>query len=625
MGLQGVSKEGSHASSFGGDAVTLIVPTRNERDNITELMRRIEAVPAQAISTVIFVDDSDDDTPEVVERIAATSRLNVLLDHRSPDQRVGGLGGAVVRGLGSVDTPWACVMDADLQHPPELIPRMLGKAREAGAGLVIGTRYASQGSVGSWSTWRLGISKAVTMAARLAFPRRVGRVTDPMSGFFLVRPDQLDLHRLHPDGYKILMEILVRRPEIATAEVGFAFGERFAGDSKAGLAEGLRFLRHLLKMRITAPTRRRSLRFRYDIHGIITVESDAVLPELAKFRVRTTMSPDVRIEIGPTRLNGHEDSIAFRELLGDFGFATKIERGSTTNIAVSRLVARSPHVLYTNVVEPVLRWALVARGYALVHAACIERNGRAHMVTARTDTGKTTTMLKILSNSGGFGFISDDLTLITRDGDVLTYPKPLTISNHTMHATPRNHLTRKQRIGLTLQSRLHSRSGRKTGFALAGAGLPAATMNAIVQKLVPPPKYHVEELIPQVRLANQAKLAGLFIIERGGTGSDSMESSEALSTLLENCEDAYGFPPYHAIAGFLQTADGLDLASMEKQIIADAFEGVPASVHRSETLDWAERLPEYIDAAEAANIHIVIDLNALESDEEEILSLRESS
>lgn len=605
--------------------VTVVVPTRNEQGNVRPLLERLEKLADDRITSVLFVDDSDDATPAVVREVGAKSPLEVSIVHRRQGDRIGGLGGAVLEGFNRAETPWVCVMDGDLQHPPELIPAMVEQAMEDRAALVIGTRYSMNGSIGAFGGWRTAISKAFTYAARAAFPQRVGKVSDPMSGFFLVRLDQLDLNQLHPDGYKILLEILVRTPGITTAEVGFEFGQRHTGDSKASLREGLRFLRQLGKSRITAPSRGRQFHA-YNVHGIITVESSTRLPELEKFRVERVLNPDICVRVGDARLNGHKDSVAYREVFGRWGFAARISRGSTTQIEVSRLVSMSQHVLYTNVLEPVLRWALVERGYALVHAACVEKDGMAFMVTARTDTGKTTTMLKILGNGGGFGFISDDLTLITPDGSVLTYPKPLTISRHTLQATPKNHLSIGQRMALPFQSRLHSRSGRKAGFILAESGMPAATMSAVVQKLIPPPKYHVEHLIPKVVLSEKAQLAGLFIIERGGTGSDFIPHHEAMEILLENCEDAYGFPPYHHIAPFLQRSNGTNLVQREREIMAGAFEGAVTSVHRSETLDWAERLPRYINDAISQTQdepEIVIDLNVLENSEESIQSLRE--
>ena len=95
---------------------------------------------------------------------------------------------------------------------------------------------------------------------------------------------------------------------------------------------------------------------------------------------------------------------------------------------------RSPHVLYTNCVEPVLRWHFAEHGIALVHAACVAVDDRAYLITARTDTGKTTTILKLLDAFPRAAFISDDLTLVAPDGTVASYPKPLTISQHTLHA-----------------------------------------------------------------------------------------------------------------------------------------------------------------------------------------------
>ena len=98
------------------------------------------------------------------------------------------------------------------------------------------------------------------------------------------------------------------------------------------------------------------------------------------------------------------------------GFAVRIELGERVLISVSPLVRRSPHVLYTNCVEPVLRWHFAEHGIALVHAACVAVGDRAYLITARTDTGKTTTILKLLDAYPQAAFISDDLTLVAPDG-----------------------------------------------------------------------------------------------------------------------------------------------------------------------------------------------------------------
>ena len=303
--------------------------------------------------------------------------------------------------------------------------------------------------------------------------------------------------------------------------------------------------------------------YSYDIHGIVSVMSDARLPELERFRVGLLRgrSRHPRAASGGSPANGDgpgAPAIRYREGPGRLGFGVEIEVGMPIEATASSLVGRSPHVLYTNVVEPILRWTFADRGYALVHAACLADGEDAFLVTARTDTGKTTTSLRLL-DSGPYSFLSDDLTLVAPNGRVLPYPKPLTISRHTLRAVKTPLLTRRERAGLIVQSRLHSRSGRRFALILARTHLPAATINALVQLLVPPPKYHVERLVPGVAVAPEARLAGMVVIQRGGLGEVVLSEDEALETLMSNCEDAYGFPPYSAIEGSLRRRNGSDL------------------------------------------------------------------
>ena len=582
-------------AEHGAPSLAIIVPTRNEEANVRALLDRVAAIDFDALMEVIFVDDSDDGTPAEVRASASDYEFDVRLIHRPPGERQGGLGGAVVAGIEASRATFACVMDGDLQHPPERIPFMYDVAVGTPADLVVGTRFRGAGAADGLSGPRKAVSKLASLSARTMFPRRSRGISDPMSGFFLVRRSRLNLRRVHADGFKILLEIAATHPDLWRAEVPYTFGQRHAGETKASFAEGIRFLTKLASLRVH-PTVHRYL---YDIHGIIAVDADAWLPELESFRVEELDRPsDITVRQGLNR-DPAVDSIDYREMFGRLGFAIRIERATNeTTISVSRLVAMSPHVLYTNAVEPVLRWMFAERGYALVHAACIERDGAAHFITARTDTGKTTTMLKVLDGTD-FRFVSDDLTIVSPDGRVLPYPKPLTISAHTLHAVKRNRLTWKQRMGMPIQSRLHSKSGRTVGFALADATLPAATMNAIVQKLIPPPKYHIDELVPTVEIADEARVERLFIIERDGEGEVALEESEAMDILMANCEDAYGFPPYHDIEPYLRDGNGQgDLADLERSTISSAFSGVPTVLLRSRTLDWAERIPALVGTSE---------------------------
>ncbi|MCU0300874.1 MAG: polyprenol monophosphomannose synthase [Candidatus Nanopelagicales bacterium] len=232
--------------------LTVLVPTRNEAGNVDVLIDRLGAALRGRRAEVLFVDDSDDDTPRRVlarthDATPEAPALRVI--HRPPDVRAGGLGTAVTTGLAAARGEWAVVMDGDLQHPPELVPGLVEAGRRTGADLVVASRRVPGGdAAGLDGVARSAVSGAATWLARAAFPRRLHGVTDPMSGFFAVRRTALDLHALRPDGFKILLEILVRSPGLATHEVGFTFGERQAGDSKASVGEGLRFARQVVRL-----------------------------------------------------------------------------------------------------------------------------------------------------------------------------------------------------------------------------------------------------------------------------------------------------------------------------------------------------------------------------------------
>ncbi|MEV6207302.1 glycosyltransferase family 2 protein [Kitasatospora sp. NPDC051914] len=242
--------------STGVAPYTVVIPTYNESDNIAELLARLaEALPAPPgcpAPRLLFVDDSTDHTPAVIREAARDCPLQVTLLHR--DEPVGGLGGAITEGLCAAEGEWAVVMDADLQHPPQLVPELVTVGRCAGADLVVATRYASGGSRdGLAGGYRRAVSGCSTLITKLLFARELRRISDPMSGFFALRLNTVDLSGLRPLGYKILLELAVRGRPRRVAEVPYRFGTRFAGKSKSGLREGLRFLRHLAGLRLSTP------------------------------------------------------------------------------------------------------------------------------------------------------------------------------------------------------------------------------------------------------------------------------------------------------------------------------------------------------------------------------------
>jgi dolichol-phosphate mannosyltransferase len=227
--------------------LTVVVPTFNEGPNIAELVERVAAATEGRVVEVLFVDDSTDETPAEILRVAATSDIPVRLLHR--DKPDGGLSGAVLAGFAESTADWTLVMDGDLQHPPELIPVMLAAADETAADVVVASRYIGGGSSDGLSgRIRHLVSSSATVLTRAMFPLRLRDCTDPMTGFFAVRRGSVDVETLRPRGFKILLEILARN-KVSVAEVPFVFGERRAGESKATVRQGLDFVTQLAMLR----------------------------------------------------------------------------------------------------------------------------------------------------------------------------------------------------------------------------------------------------------------------------------------------------------------------------------------------------------------------------------------
>ncbi|MEP6972836.1 MAG: GtrA family protein [Actinomycetota bacterium] len=334
----------------------------------------------------------------------------------------------------------------------------------------------------------------------------------------------------------------------------------------------------------------------YDIHGIIGITSESKLPELIRFQVPALLGPaDIEVVVSNQGFGGlrrnvavieDASSISYIEQLGRHGFAAKINVDTLGHIQVSKLLRRSPHVAYTNVVEPVVRWVMVRKGYILAHAACLQIDGHGVLITARTDTGKTTTCLKSIKEQGT-GFVSDDMVIIDRDGNALSYPKPLTISSHTLNAVKGAPMPRRTRAWLQVQGRLHSKFGRSVGMAFGNINLPVASMSAIVQMIIPPPKFQVDRLIPEAEMVSSLTLDRLVVIERGDAVLQELDAEAAFEILSDNTEDAYGFPPYPRISHALSNGE----MPREKEIRRLLVGRLEAVLLRTPDRAWFEMLP----------------------------------
>jgi dolichol-phosphate mannosyltransferase len=219
--------------------LSVIVPTFNERDNVTPLFRRLEATLAGVAWEVIFVDDnSPDGTWDVVRNLARQdSRIRCI-------RRIGrrGLSGACIEGILASSAPCAAVIDADLQHDETQLPKMLALLQAGEADLVVGSRYITGGSADSFNKQRAGASALATEVAKRVL--RV-KVADPMSGFFMIRRDCFEqlAPQLSTQGFKILLDIVATaRGDLRVKEIPFTFGSRLHGESKLDSMVALDFL-----------------------------------------------------------------------------------------------------------------------------------------------------------------------------------------------------------------------------------------------------------------------------------------------------------------------------------------------------------------------------------------------
>jgi len=219
--------------------LSVIVPTFNERDNVTTLYRRLEATFAGIAWEVVFVDDnSPDGTWDVVRGLAqADTRVRCI-------RRIGrrGLSGACIEGILAASAPYAAVIDADLQHDETQLPKMLAVLQSGEFDLVVGSRYIEGGSADSFDKQRAGASQLATEVAKRVL--RV-QIADPMSGFFMIRRDRFEqlAPQLSTQGFKILLDIVATaRGELRVKEIPFTFGTRLHGESKLDSMVALDFL-----------------------------------------------------------------------------------------------------------------------------------------------------------------------------------------------------------------------------------------------------------------------------------------------------------------------------------------------------------------------------------------------
>ncbi len=221
---------------------SLVVPTYCESQNIAILVERVhQSLSSYSYELVVVDDNSPDGTSEIANSLSQQYPVRVITRRNER-----GLASAVVEGFKQARGDILGVIDADLQHPPEVIPELLETVM-SGADVVIASRYVEGGGSEGWSASRKIISKGSKLLAQALLSSARG-IKDPLSGFFLLRREVIDGVELSPTGYKILLEVLVKGKAREIAEVPYIFRVRERGTSNLTSGEGIRYLKHLTRL-----------------------------------------------------------------------------------------------------------------------------------------------------------------------------------------------------------------------------------------------------------------------------------------------------------------------------------------------------------------------------------------
>lgn len=230
--------------------VTILLPTYNEANNVPPLLRALNAAldGTGHDYEILIVDDSSDRTPQVIRSMMKTYPA-VRLIHRAKKDRTG-LATAFVKGFKEASGKYILCMDSDLQHPPEVVPRLVEAIENSDSDIIVATRYRSGGGADGLGTLYRKFASHVCRVLSWIFLPQTRKTTDPGSGFFIMKKEliaEVSFGGLR--GFKILVDILSRTPWSQVSEVPYVFRKRENEESKATLKQGYQFILHLLHLR----------------------------------------------------------------------------------------------------------------------------------------------------------------------------------------------------------------------------------------------------------------------------------------------------------------------------------------------------------------------------------------
>ncbi|MFQ5941674.1 MAG: hypothetical protein ACE5KA_08270 [Nitrososphaerales archaeon] len=339
--------------------------------------------------------------------------------------------------------------------------------------------------------------------------------------------------------------------------------------------------------------------YQYNVHDIAKLRSAVRLHELEYFLCNSVSNPDVVIDVADSFGSGlsvsrsliaddvpKKNKVKYTEHLGPLGAQFAIDFSYPLTITVNNLISRSRHVLYVNLVEPIMRFIMISKGYVLLHSACMSLDGQGILLSAPPDTGKTTTVLKCVND--GFSFLSDDMTIIRLPDTAMCFPKPMTVSAHTLRTAVNVSNNKLDGVGLKLRSLVHSKGGRGLMRKLGKFNMPIFTINTVGQSIVKPPKFSIENLLKNVSILDKTKVTGLYFLQRGGEETINLYNGIATKRAIENSDDAFLFPPYKEMLQYINIngKSAHDLLEEEREILEKFLCNINCAILKSESRSW---------------------------------------
>ena len=223
--------------------LSIVIPTYNEGKNIKNLVTQIDKALASINYEIVFVDDSNDNTPDIIREVSKNFS-NIRLEHRENEK---GLATAVLRGFQIANGDYLACMDADLQHPP-IVLKYMYKAMQSGADFCIPSRLIPGGDDGGLNWYRKFVSGTARKIGQIILPC-LRQISDPTSGLFMFKRDVIKDVTLLPIGWKIMIEVLAMGKYNKVIEIPYRFQQRTAGESKLSGKVTVEYINHLLNLR----------------------------------------------------------------------------------------------------------------------------------------------------------------------------------------------------------------------------------------------------------------------------------------------------------------------------------------------------------------------------------------